>query len=116
MIERATFARLRDRRGGKLGGVGCSRADSALDCLAEVEQGFGIGSAFTDHFVCAWPGRAKTVVLYRFNEHRDFPERPRHIVSRDHTRLLPLARCTRNAAARTVPAPETRWLTAARPE
>ena len=80
-----------------------SGADSALDCLAEVEQGFGIGSAFTDHFVCAWPGRAKTVVLYRFNEHRDFHERLRHIVSRDHTRistacplrpqLLPRERC-----------------------
>src|SRR2546425_1227560 len=37
-----------------------SRADSARDCLAEVEQGFAIGSAFTDHFFCAWPGRAKT--------------------------------------------------------
>src|SRR5437899_2346408 len=84
--------------------------------LAEVEQGFAIGSAFTDHFVCAWPGRAKTVVLYRFNEHRDFHERLRHIVSRDHTRILALARCTRNAAARTMPGPETRWLTPARPE
>jgi len=30
-----------------------SGADSGLDCLAEVEQGFAIGSAFNDHFVCA---------------------------------------------------------------